>query len=89
MKRCKLASIALLLGITSFINLFGLEKGIVAIIVGWLAIREIKEEPLLKGKRMAWAGLILGVLSILTIIILLVWKGPHLIQQLRLLQKIK
>ena len=86
MKRCKLASIALLLGIASLINLFGLEKGIVAIVAGWMAIREIKEEPLLKGKGIAWAGFILGVLSIITIISLLIWKGPHLLQQLRLLQ---
>ncbi len=88
MKHCKLASIALLLGIFSFVNLLGLEKGIMAIIVGWMAIREIKEEPLLKGKGMAWVGFILGALSIISIIFMLIWKGPQLLQQLRLLQKL-
>ena len=87
MKRCRLAIIALLLGITSLVNLFGLEKGVMAIIVGWLAIGEIKNEPSLKGKGMAWAGLILGALSIITIVVVLIWKGPQLLQQLKLLQK--
>jgi hypothetical protein len=86
MKRCRLAMVALLLGITSFVNLLGLEKGIVAILVGWLAIREIKEDPARKGKRMAWAGLILGLLSVIIIIFMLIWKGPQLLQQLRLLE---
>ncbi len=87
MKRCKLAIIALLLGITSLVNLFGLEKGVMAIIVGWLAIGEIKNQPSLKGKGMAWAGVILGALSIITIVVVLIWKGPQLLQQLKLLQK--
>ena len=87
MKRCRLAIIALLLGITSLVNLFGLEKGVMAIIVGWFAIGEIKNEPSLKGKGMAWAGLILGALSIITIVVVLIWKGPQLLQQLKLLQK--
>ncbi len=87
MKRCRLAIIALLLGITSMINLLGLEKGVMAVIVGWLAIGEIKNQPSLKGKGMAWAGLILGVLSIITILVVLIWKGPQLLQQLKLLQK--
>ncbi len=87
MKRCRLAIIALLLGITSLINLFGLEKGVMAVIVGWLAIGEIKNQPSLKGKGMAWAGLILGALSIITIVVVLIWKGPQLLQQLKLLQK--
>lgn len=87
MNRCRLAIIALLLGITSMINLLGLEKGVMAVIVGWLAIGEIKNQPSLKGKGMAWAGLILGVLSIITILVVLIWKGPQLLQQLKLLQK--
>ncbi len=89
MKRCRLAMIALLLGIISFVNLMGLEKGVMAIIVGWWAIREIKEDPARKGTGMAWAGFILGLLSVILIISMLIWKGPQLLQQLRMLEKLQ
>ena len=87
MKRNKLAIIALLLGIFSFVNLFGLEKGLMAIIAGWIAIREIRENSELSGKGMAWAGVILGALSMVVITILVIWKGPQFLQFLRNLPK--
>lgn len=87
MKRNRLAIVALLLGITSFINLFGLEKGIMAIIAGWMAIGEIREEPELGGKGMAWAGLVLGAVSVVAIIIFIALKGPQFLDYLKNLPK--
>ena len=87
MKRNRLAIIALALGITSFVNLFGLEKGLMAIVAGWMAIQEIKEEPALRGKGMAWAGVVLGAFSIVVITVLVIWKGPQIFEYLKTLPK--
>ena len=87
MKRNKLAIAALVMGIVSFINLLGLEKGLMAIIIGWMAIRELKVEPSRGGKGMAWAGVILGALSMAAVIFLVIWKGPQFLQDLKNLQR--
>jgi hypothetical protein len=87
MKRSNLAFIALLMGIASFINLLGLEKGLIAIVAGVLAIRELRKAPELSGKSMAWAGAILGALSIVTIVFFMILKGPQLLEYLKSLPK--
>ncbi|HCJ67245.1 MAG TPA: hypothetical protein DHV62_07995, partial [Elusimicrobia bacterium] len=60
MKKSKFAIVSLVLGIFSFIQLFGLEKGILAVIFGFLALNEIQSNPEMKGKNYAWAGIALG-----------------------------
>src|ERR671912_854373 len=67
------ATASLILGICSFVNLLGLEKPILAIVFGWLALRA-KPEPLLREHRV-WAktGVVLGTIILIvvpTIIIL-------------------
>lgn len=67
------ATISLILGIFCFVNFLGLEKAILAVIFGWLALRE-KPLPKLNQHRL-WAqvGIAFGVLSLIivpTIIIL-------------------
>lgn len=67
------ATASLILGICCFINLLGLEKPILAIVFGWLALRT-KPEPLLREHRV-WAktGVVLGAIVLIivpTIIIL-------------------
>ena len=61
------ATVSLVLGIFSFINLLGLEKPILAIVFGWLALRA-KPEPALNQHRM-WAqvGLLLGAVILITV----------------------
>lgn len=67
------ATAALIMGISCFVNLLGLEKAILAIIFSYLALRKTPE-PILREHRV-WAktGLVLGILPliILPIIILL------------------
>jgi len=55
------ATISLILGVACFINLAGMEKGILAIIFAWMALKS-SPAPLLTERR-AWAktGLVLGV----------------------------
>ena len=67
------ATASLILGISCFTNLLGLEKAILAILFAWLALRT-KPEPVLRDHR-EWAkiGLVLGILPLIivpTIIIL-------------------
>jgi len=67
------ATVSLLLGIFCFVNLAGMEKAILAVIFGWLALRK-NPAPALKEHRI-WAktGVILGSLVLIivpTIIIL-------------------
>ncbi|HEX2952902.1 MAG TPA: DUF4190 domain-containing protein [Bacillota bacterium] len=79
MKRSKLAIAALLMGIVSFVNLLGLEKGVMAIVIGWMALQEAKKEPDTGGKSLAWAGIVLGIASIGLIITISVIMGPKII----------
>ncbi len=61
------ATISLILGISCFVNLLGLEKAILAVVFGWLALRA-KPAPALKEHRI-WAktGVILGVAALIIV----------------------
>ena len=72
----ELAIASLTIGITSFIQLFGLEKGITAIVFGVLALKRLKQDQSQRGKNLATAGVILG--AIYTIIALTML--PHAIE---------
>jgi len=78
MKKSKFALVSLVLGIFSFIHLFGLEKATLAIIFGFLALNEISQEPELKGKRFAWVGIGLGTIAAILTITLISIKFPEL-----------
>ena len=69
-------------GIVCFLNLLGLEKAIVAIIAGWLGLKEIEREEK-SGRGFAYAGIILGILYIVVLSVLAIVKGPALIEMLK------
>jgi tellurite resistance protein TehA-like permease len=71
---------SLIMGIFSFVRIFNVEKGIVAVIFGILALKKIKENIQLKGKNFAVAGMILGVVSIIITIILTIKFMPQMMQ---------
>ena len=58
----ELAIASLTIGVLSFIQLFGLERSITAIVFGILALRRIKQDEAQRGKRMAIVGIILGII---------------------------
>jgi len=58
----ELAIASLTIGILSFIQLFGLERSITAIVFGALALRRIKQDETQRGKKIAIAGIILGII---------------------------
>jgi hypothetical protein len=61
------ATISLILGISCFINLAGMEKAVLAVIFGWLALKSTPT-PALKARRI-WAqtGLALGTLVLVVV----------------------
>jgi len=83
------ATIALVLGIASFINLLGMEKAILAIIFARLALKS-EPPPALKNRR-EWgqAGLVLGILQVVVILVLAFLFRHELIQALAALQRLQ
>ena len=67
------ATISLILGLACFINLAGLEKALLAVIFGWLALKSTPAPPLKARRVWAKTGIVLGALMLIvvpTIIIL-------------------
>ncbi len=67
------ATISMILGFACFINLAGMEKAILAVIFGWLALKNTPAPPLRARRVWAQTGLVLGTLVLVvvpTIIIL-------------------
>ena len=76
------SSIALILGILTFVQLLGLEKGIVAIVLGFLALNKASQKTNIKLKGFAWAGIILAIFYI-TFIVGFFIKNPNIIKNLQ------
>ncbi len=63
-KTHELAIISLVAGILSFINLFGIEKALLAVILGIIALRRIAApESTTRGEGFAAGGIVLGGIS--------------------------
>lgn len=81
------ATVSLILGISCFVNFLGLEKAILAIVFGWLALRA-KPLPELKEHRLwAKAGLILGIIPLVLLPILIVLNFDRLREIIEVLSK--
>ena len=74
------ATISLILGIFSFVNLLGLEKPILAIIFGWLALRTKPAPPLIQHRVWAKTGVVLGTI-VLIVVPTLIILNLHRLQE--------
>jgi hypothetical protein len=82
------ATASLILGITCFTNLLGLEKAILAIVFARLALRA-KPEPVLKEHRLwAKAGMILGILPLIILPILILLNLDQIRELIEMLSKL-
>ncbi len=61
------ATIALILGISCFISLLGMEKAILAIVFSWMALKASPAPSLRQRRIWAKTGLILGALWLLVV----------------------
>jgi hypothetical protein len=66
------ATVALVLGISCFFNLLGMEKAILAIIFGRLALKSDPPPALKEHRDWGRAGMILGVLQVVMITTLII-----------------
>jgi hypothetical protein len=82
------ATAALILGISCFTNLLGLEKAVLAIIFARLALRTNPEPPLTEHRMWAKAGLILGVLPLVILPILIIVNFNYLREVINVLSKL-
>lgn len=61
------ATVSLVLGVFSFVNLLGLEKPILAIVFGWLALRAVPEPKLNQHRAWAQVGMFLGAVILVLV----------------------
>ena len=80
-KVSEFAVASLAVGAASFITLFGVEKPLLAIIFGLLALKKIIKEGDLRGKWMAVTGTILGSIALLLIVYITIRLWPQLKEQ--------
>ncbi|OGS45577.1 MAG: hypothetical protein A2539_07055 [Elusimicrobia bacterium RIFOXYD2_FULL_34_15] len=84
--KSKLAILSFVLGLVSFLQLFGIEKAILAIIFGTIALKEIVSDQKLTGKNYAYSAIILGSLYILVIITFIIIKGPDMLKNVGIMR---
>ena len=77
---------SLVIGIVSFISLGGLEKAILAIVFGALALKRIEKENQLSSKKLAKAGILLGIFSLILTINLIIKFYPKFQQLIKQIQ---
>lgn len=82
------ATVSLILGIFSFVNLLGLEKPILAIIFGWLALRTTPEPQLIQHRVWAKTGVVLGSIILIVIPTLIILNFDRLREFIDVLSKL-
>ena len=82
------ATVSLIMGIACFVSFFGLEKAILAIVFGWLALRGQPEPALTEHRTWAKAGIVLGILPLILMPILLILTFDKVQQLIEVLSKL-
>ena len=82
------ATVSLILGIFSFVNLLGLEKPILAIIFGWLALRAKPEPPLTEHRVWAKTGIVLGTIILIVVPVLIILNFDRLREFVEILSRL-
>ena len=82
------ATVSLILGIFSFVNLLGLEKPILAIIFGWLALRTQPAPQLTQHRVWAKTGVVLGTIVLILLPTLIILNFHRLQEFIEVLSKL-
>lgn len=77
------AFFSLILGILSFIQLMGLERALAAVVFGVIALAGINKDKNLKGRKYAYWGIGLGILYLIILLIIIVYKRGELLWLLK------
>lgn len=81
------ATVSLLLGIFCFVNLAGMEKAILAIVFGWLALRKNPAPALREHRIWAQTGVILGSLILIIVPTIIILNFERLREFIEVLSK--
>ena len=82
------ATVSLVLGIFCFVNLLGLEKPILAIIFGWLALRTVPEPRLTQHRMWAKVGVVLGAIVLVLLPVLIIINFDRLREFVEVLSRL-
>ena len=82
------ATASLVLGICSFVNLLGLEKPILAVIFGWLALRATPEPLLTQHRVWAKTGVALGTIILVIVPVIIILNVDRLREFIEILSKL-
>jgi hypothetical protein len=82
------ATASLILGICSFVNLLGLEKPILALVFGWLALRGTPAPLLTKHRLWAKAGVVLGTIVLIVVPVVIILNLDRLREIVELFSKL-
>jgi len=82
------ATASLILGIVSFVNLLGLEKPILAIVFGWLALRTKPAPQLTEHRVWAKTGVVLGTIILIVLPTLIILNFHRLQELIEILLKL-
>ena len=82
------ATVSLVLGIFCFVNLLGLEKPILAIIFGWLALRSVPEPKLTQHRIWAKVGVVLGTIVLILLPVLIIVNFDRLREFVEVLSRL-
>lgn len=82
--KSKLALISLMLGIFSFVHLLGIEKAVLAVIFGTMALKESIQTT--KSIKIAWIGISLGLIYLVVIAVIATIYFPDMISLLKRLK---
>jgi hypothetical protein len=82
------ATVSLVLGIFCFVNLLGLEKPILAIIFGWLALRSVPEPRLTQHRIWAKVGVVLGAIVLIVVPVLIIINFDRLREFVEVLSRL-
>ncbi len=82
------ATASLVLGIFCFVNLLGLEKPILAIVFGWLALRSNPEPKLTEHRIWAQAGIVMGSIVLIVVPVFIILNLDRLREIIELLSRL-
>ena len=82
------ATVSLILGICSFVNLLGLEKPILAVVFGWLALRAEPGPLLIQHRVWAKTGMVLGTIILIVVPVLIILNLDRLKEFIDVLSKL-
>lgn len=82
------ATVSLVLGVMSFVNLLGIEKGILAIAFGLLAIASGSGPALAERRGWGKLGVILGAIQVVLVVGIVAFNFDKVLEVIRMLEQL-